>query len=136
MPPVRGGRVMKRPTEEGGRSRIVVDAEHQLVVGVSMRVPRPTIWIKLMGDLRYLKKTMFRTTGTSTPVLSRSTVVATKWLRDGLQVGQLVVAAGRRSASEGVRSSRSRPFFARTRPRIGCSSRRDRRRHDCRGRRK
>ena len=57
-----------------------------------------------MGDRTYLKKTMFRTQGTSTPVVSRSTVVAMKWLPgSAAQVGQLVVAAAGGGAFEGVR---------------------------------
>src|SRR5204863_205391 len=35
-----------------------------------------------MGERTYLNKTMLQTAGTSTPVVSKSTVVAMKWDRD------------------------------------------------------
>ena len=45
-----------------------------------------------MGDRTYLKKTTFRTAGTSTPVVSRSTVVARKNRRE------LALKSARKSA--------------------------------------
>ena len=47
-----------------------------LPLASSMRVPQPTIWWKAMADSTQRKNTMLRTHGTSTPVDSKSTVVA------------------------------------------------------------